>query len=549
MFLGGGRKYHEKITGGENYMSEVIYRKYRPSTFADVTDQDHVKRTIQNQIASGTVAHAYLFTGPRGVGKTTIARLLAKTVNCTQVKKSEPCNACSACTAILEGSAMDVIEIDAASHTDVENVRDNIIGNVRFPPSVLSRKVFIIDEVHMLSSSSFNALLKTLEEPPAHALFILATTEIHKVPETIISRCQRYDFKRVPAQAMVKRMQEIAKKEKREIAEDVLQEIARHSDGGMRDAESLLGQIFSLGEKKITMDTASLVLPATTTVLVLEFTQALLHKQAGEAVQLLGTYVEQGVDMTHFLDDVIDFLRQLLLCSLGDSTSLSQTYDEKSAKRAQDLLAQTTPNDLSLAITKFLEARRHSRTDRIPQLSAELAVMALCKQPDFKGQGVDSVHPAPMQTQTFTPPQQVVPPVQEIKEKEAETGELDDLSQTIQQVPVMEKKVFDTVPVISIDEVKRRWPEVFKQLQEENGTLPVVVQSGRLCDVCEGHVEISFDFEFHAEVVNKEKNRLILEKIMERVFGKPLRIRAKHEKLENDETVSNLLEEFGGSVV
>ncbi|MBM5789985.1 DNA polymerase III subunit gamma/tau, partial [Candidatus Parcubacteria bacterium] len=173
--------------------SHALYRVYRPSTFADVIGQPHVSTTLQNQYATGTLAHAYVFTGPRGVGKTTTARLLAKLVNCEAAKGSEPCNACGACTQIAEGSALDVCEIDAASNTDVENVRENVIKGVRFAPNQLQKKVFIIDEVHMLSTHAFNALLKTLEEPPEHALFILATTEIHKVPETIISRCQRFD--------------------------------------------------------------------------------------------------------------------------------------------------------------------------------------------------------------------------------------------------------------------------------------------------------------------------------------------------------------------
>ncbi len=514
-------------------MSEVIYRKYRPSTFADVINQDHVKRTVQNQIASGNVAHAYLFTGPRGVGKTTIARLIARTVNCQKVKKAEPCNSCESCKAILQGAALDVIEIDAASHTDVDNVRENIIGNVRFAPNQLSYKVFIIDEVHMLSTSAFNALLKTLEEPPAHAIFVLATTEIHKVPETIISRCQRFDFKRVPVGEIVHRMKEIAKAEGVKIDEDVLAEVARHSDGCVRDAESLLGQMFSLGEKNITMESASLVLPATTSVIVLDFLEDVFKKRPAQAIRKLNDYVEQGVDMTHFLDDVIELLRSMLLALLGDTDALSSTLDAQGFARAKELYTDVSAEKLSVAIEQFLFARRHSKSDKIPQLSAELAVISLSEKLDFNAQEVDSVRP---KDKNNDPPP-------------SGTGDASPSSTEQSETPVATATVFDTVPVISIHEVKKKWPEFFKQLQEENGTLPVVIQSGRLCDVCEDHVEISFEYEFHAEVINKDKNRQLIESILERVFGKPLRVRAKLEKPEDDETVSGLLKEFGGSVL
>jgi DNA polymerase III subunit gamma/tau len=513
-------------------MSEVLYRKYRPSTFADVIDQEHVKRTIQNQIASNKHAHAYLLTGPRGVGKTTIARLVAKTLNCTNQKegKSEPCNKCDSCKAVINGSALDIVEMDAASHTDVDNVRENIIGNVRFTPNQLQYKVFIIDEVHMLSTSAFNALLKTLEEPPAHAIFILATTEIHKVPETIISRCQRFDFKRVPIKLIVKRMKTIAKKEGIEITDDVLAEVARHSDGCMRDAESLLGQVFSLGEKKIDMETASLVLPATTTVLVIDFLEAVHKQDQARAIELVNQYVEQGIDMAHFLDDVIEFSRGMLLFSLGDKHALTDRCSKDVQKRIESIIQNSSANHLGKTIEVFLSARQQIKTSKIPQLPIELAILSLSEPVDFKRQGVASVCADDEKVSN--------PLASELKSEAVPLEKGDKVSET----------AFGSVPIISLDEVKKKWPEVFKQLQETNGTLPVVVQSGQLCDVCDDHVEITFNYEFHADLMNKEKNRKLLEKIMERVFGKPLRLRAKYQQSEADETVDELLEEFGGSV-
>ncbi|MEK7539847.1 MAG: DNA polymerase III subunit gamma/tau, partial [Patescibacteria group bacterium] len=250
-------------------MSQSLYQKYRPQAFADVVGQEPVKESLRNQVMRNKVTHAYLFTGPRGVGKTTLARILARAVNCENPTNGEPDNLCASCKRILDGAALDVIEIDAASHTGVDNVREHVITAARVPPVGLKRKVFIIDEVHMLSTSAFNALLKTLEEPPEHALFIMATTESHKIPMTIVSRCQRFDFKRILLDQMVDRLSRVAKSEGVEVDRAVLDRVAAKSEGALRDAETLLGQLFALGETKISEDVAELVLPRSQIQLVL----------------------------------------------------------------------------------------------------------------------------------------------------------------------------------------------------------------------------------------------------------------------------------------
>src|SRR5690242_6333091 len=226
----------------------LLYRKYRPKTFADVAGQEHVKAVLKNEAAAGRAAHSYLFAGPRGVGKTSLARIFAKALNCvSRAKDGDPCGVCEACQEIAEGRALDVIEIDAASHTGVDNVREEIVEHARFAPAKLAWKVFIIDEVHMLSTSAFNALLKTLEEPPDKVVFILATTELHKLPATVISRCQRFDFRRIDQAALTARLKGLAEKEGYAVDADVLETIARSSDGCLRDAESLLSQLLALG--------------------------------------------------------------------------------------------------------------------------------------------------------------------------------------------------------------------------------------------------------------------------------------------------------------
>ncbi|MBU0645897.1 DNA polymerase III subunit gamma/tau [Patescibacteria group bacterium] len=531
-------------------MSQAIYRKYRPGKFSDVTGQDHVIQTLQNQIKNDSVAHAYLFTGPRGIGKTTVARLLAKAVNCEKSKDFEPCNACPACEDIAGGASLDVVEIDAASQTDVENVRENIVKSVRFTPNRLKYKVYIIDEVHMLSASSFNALLKTLEEPPAHGIFILATTEIHKVPQTIISRCQRFDFRRIPVPMLVARLMGIIDQEGIKVDEDVLQEVARHADGCARDAESLLGQILAMaGQDSISMEAASLVLPATTTVLVLDFVDSLANDQAKAAIEQLDNYVEQGIDMPQFMDDVIDFFRILLFAKMGNRDLLEMSFNSDTVAGADQILPKLTLSKITQAIAAFLEARRHMKLDKIPQLSAELAVLDLCGKKvgreeegrvedssklDFKEQGAGSGSEREVGN----------------NQQELETNEIVGEVEKEPTVPIQAKEtVFDSVPVIDLAEVKRKWPDVFQQLKQCNASLPIMIQAGQPSAVNGDQVEISFEYALYADTMNRDKNKKLLEEVMKKVIGKPLRIHAKHENLKADQAVSDLIDQFGGSVV
>ncbi len=501
-------------------MSKVLYRVYRPSLFDEVSGQSHVVKTLQNQYASESLAHAYVFTGPRGVGKTTIARLLAKLVNCLSPKKNEPCNTCAACVAVSSGTALDVFEIDAASHTDVEHVRETIIQSVRFAPSSLKKKVYIIDEVHMLSGSAFNALLKTLEEPPEHALFILATTEIHKVPETIVSRCQRFDFRKISSEELVARMQGIVKEEGVKVDVDVLEAIAKHSGGCARDAESLLGQVLALGEKQISMKEASLVLPATAEILVEDFVAALQQSDASQAITLLNTYLDQGVDLHQFLSDTTSWLRDRLLESVsGKQTALDTDF-------------------LQRTIGELLAAERLIRSEHIAQLPVELAIIRICtaaaKKKDFHEQEVDSVR-----VEKVMKAVEIV----QVKDEVVPGFSLGAIERAV------ESTVFDTIPVISIDEVKEKWPQVYEQIKSCNASLPLFMNSCEVCDVIGDRVELGFEYDLYVQTVNQDKNRRTIEDVFEKVLGKRMRVNAIQSKRPEEETVQELLTEFGGSVI
>ena len=291
----------------------ALYRKARPPVFDEVKGQDHVIKTLRNQVISDRLQHAYLFCGTRGTGKTSAAKILARAVNCENPQNGNPCNECASCRAIAAGSAMNVIEIDAASNNGVDNIRE-IVEEVRYRPAQGKYKVYIIDEVHMLSTGAFNALLKTLEEPPSYVIFILATTEVAKIPITILSRCQRYDFHRIGADTITDRMRELTERENVKAEEKALRFIARAADGSMRDALSLLDRCFAFyAGEEITYEKALAALGAVDTDVYTELLSEIARGNAGRSIFIFEKMIENGREVGQFVNDFIWYLRNLLL--------------------------------------------------------------------------------------------------------------------------------------------------------------------------------------------------------------------------------------------
>ncbi|WP_079529087.1 DNA polymerase III subunit gamma/tau [Halobacillus hunanensis] len=328
---------------------QALYRVWRPRNFEDVVGQTHITRTLQNAIEQDKFSHAYLFSGPRGTGKTSAAKIFAKAVNCEHAPVKEPCNECSACLGIQDGSISDVIEIDAASNNGVEQIRE-IRDKVKYAPSAVSYKVYIIDEVHMLSMGAFNALLKTLEEPPRHVIFILATTEPHKIPLTIISRCQRFDFKRITQQAMVERMEKITSSEGLSVAREALEVVALTAEGGMRDALSLLDQAISYSEEEVTIDDVLAVTGSVSQGTLAGVIHALDKKEIREALEAVDHLIHQGKDPGRFVFDLIYYLRDILLF--------------QSAPDLQHNLERAIPDDFFRQLSEELDAVWIQRTIR-----------------------------------------------------------------------------------------------------------------------------------------------------------------------------------------
>jgi DNA polymerase-3 subunit gamma/tau len=322
---------------------QAFYRVYRPQSFREMSGQSHVKRTLQNALLADKTTHAYLFSGPRGTGKTSTAKIFAKALNCEHAPTDEPCNECETCKSITNGSHPDVIEFDAASNSKVEEMRD-IIEKVRFAPASARYKVYIIDEVHMLSTSAFNALLKTLEEPPAHVVFILATTEPHKIPATIISRCQRFDFKRLSSNDILERMKVVLEDIELSYDEQALKVIAKSAAGGMRDALSMLDQVVSFSAESLTLDDALFVTGSISQDIFYELAKSLAEKDVAKVLAMLEQLMDEGKDAVRLSEDLITFFRDLLLIQtapdLGDLLELATT-DEKFKSLANNFSMDT----------------------------------------------------------------------------------------------------------------------------------------------------------------------------------------------------------------
>lgn len=531
----------------------TLYRKYRPQNFEEVVGQSHIKLTLEHEIEADKLAHAYLFCGPRAVGKTTLARVLAKAVNCKNRKEGEhePCGKCAVCESITEGRSLDIIEIDAASHTGVDNVRENIIAQARVAPSILKYKVFIIDEVHMLSASAFNALLKVLEEPPAFVIFILATTEIHKVPTTIISRCQRFDFKRISVSDAVKKLSYIVKKEEIKIDKEILEEIARRSEGHMRDAESLLGQIISIGGKEITREEADLVIPRSDLNEIINLIDLLARKDAAGGLALVNKLVDQGVDLKTFLSDLVEVLRKMAFAKIEPSLSdkfgveLGESFEIKIGEINKNLII----GYIISMLENFVQARNELKGSFIIQLPLELAIIRLCS-------GMGNAAGGQISAAAPTAPASVI-------------------RQGFANSPIIKLQNIAPPPVkpqngsgvkINRAQVMEKWNEVLARVKKYNHSLSFILRVCEPREVLNGRLCLAFKYKFHKDRVSDAGIRSIVEKVLNEVYEMPLTIEAvidegietnqeagsiKQETGVKDDgsMIDNLLKTFGGKVI
>ncbi|MFZ4648654.1 MAG: DNA polymerase III subunit gamma/tau [Patescibacteria group bacterium] len=536
----------------------TLYRDYRPQDFQQVFGQNHIKITIKNELIANRVGGAYLFCGPRAVGKTTLARIFAKAVNCEERKDGEadPCNHCPSCVSSSQGKNLDVIEIDAASNTGVDHVRENIIASARLAPNGHKYKVFIIDEVHMLSTAAWNALLKIMEEPPAHILFILCTTEIHKVPLTIISRCERFDFKRISLADTVEKLRIIVAKEGIEAEADVLAAIAQYSGGHLRDAESILGQIIAISGKKIDQEKAALVLPKNNNREILELLEYLARKDTTKALRLVNGLLDSGVNIKNFISETVELIRKLLLnkVSPGLAENVGLDFGESLELKINELQEKLSLENIIHFAKRFNSLAGEQKNSLIIQLPLELAIVEMCLSQETALPAKNTITPtrvAPVsiKNEEVSPetPTTPTPETQNIKLKDAAT--------------------------IDADELDKKWVEFLIKIKHLNHSLSFVMQNSKPEGISDGILTLGFKYKLHSDRVGQVEIRDLIEKTLQEVYAAKIKIKVRlddsivitprdtSEIISNDEKkietkipegnsfINSFLQNFGGEII
>lgn len=539
----------------------ALYQKYRPQRFSEIFGQNHIKLSLQNGILRQQISHAYLFCGPRAVGKTTLARVFAKAINCQNrsEKDFEPCNACPICESINNFSNLDIIEIDAASNTGVDNVRENIISLSRIKSSNNKYKVFIIDEVHMLSLSAFNALLKTLEEPPKNVVFILCTTEVYKVPLTIISRCQRFDFKRIGVNDMVKKLEHIIKNEKLEVDREVLDLIALKSDGHLRDAESLLSQIIAISDRKIDLASANLIIPYNDLEENIKILEAISKKDLSTAIKIINEISRNNINLKNFLNDLIELLRKMILSKVNASlpSALGLDLGEKLEIKINNLNQAFSLSDLVMMSEEFLEASKKLNTALIVQLPIELALISIYSKLDSTTKTfIKETGEKDREQETITNTKK------EEKQENLNKAEEDALSkkeiEDFKKNQINKEVSINKDEVLSLQDIKSGWTEFVNKLKPHNHSLSFILQSCKISGLQDQKISLSFKYRFHKDRLDSPEMKKVVEDVLREVFCHDLKVETevdenlelnnKKDKSQN-QIIDNLLKTFGGQVI
>jgi len=503
----------------------ALYRRYRSQTFAEVVGQEHVTRTLKNAIANGQVAHAYLLAGARGIGKTSIARIIAKAVNCPKAKDGDPCDACETCVAIRDGRYLDLIEIDAASNRGIDEMRD-LREKVRFAPSMGQYKVYVIDEAHQLTNEAFNALLKTLEEPPPHVIFVLATTESQRIPATIVSRTQRFDLRRIPHQKMVQQLAAIAKSEKWQVEPAALEAISRHAQGSLRDAESILDQVATFAEGKVRVDDVDELLGATDWEETSALFDAIAANDAAKAVGLVRALVDDGRDLRLFVRRAMDHMRALVLVRASDTLPETATESIAAVLRRQAPLFSL--DRLAKIAHRLIETEQQLRTGEGTPLPLELALLDLTTTastppaPAPKQSAAQSAPAAQPKTATAKAAPAAPEPaprsqaVVDLAQRRAQQGS--PVASAVTAGPVGAAS-----PGVTLQRVRSAWDQLLERAQERSIAKAAQLVKAEPVAIEGGTIVLAFSDEFARQMWDRQRPEL--ERDLGELVGTAMRVR------------------------
>ncbi|MDR6225328.1 DNA polymerase III subunit gamma/tau [Desmospora profundinema] len=527
----------------------ALYRVWRPQTFADLIGQEHVTKTLTNALSEGHFSHAYLFSGPRGTGKTSAAKIMAKAVNCLSGPASEPCNECEACRKITEGSLMDVVEIDAASNRGVDEIRD-LRDKVKYAPSEVRYKVYIVDEVHMLTTEAFNALLKTLEEPPGHVVFILATTEPHKLPPTIISRCQRFSFRRISIEVMMNRLHLICEAQEVEAEETALAAIAQTADGGMRDALSLLDQVLAFTDGKVDEESVLAVTGSASRQALAAITAGILEYQPSGCLEQVDRLLADGLDAERLIHDLIHLIRDLMLVQAAPE--LREARERLAGvEQLKPLTDKLSASRLGQVLERLIHTQQQMKWAAQPRILLEVALVDLTQPTSVIPADNSRVEPGAEQEreifrlreelrqlrqqweewkdrrlppQTAHSPDSGSPPVSAPSISTIKATASGPRSRSAPRVGVDVRSVMEQSHAEQLQRLKGLWPEVLGKVKERKITVHAWLIDGEPVAASKDAVVVAFRNAIHRDTTERESNKGLIQEVLKEVMGSPQRL-------------------------
>ncbi|MBU0713326.1 DNA polymerase III subunit gamma/tau [bacterium] len=548
---------------------QVISRKYRPQRFDEVIGQSHICLTLQNAIKSNRISHAYLFTGSRGIGKTSTARIFAKSMNCLNPQGIDPCNECRNCIEITGGRSMDVLEIDGASNRGIDQIRE-LRENVKYPPSNSKNRIFIIDEVHMLTKEAFNALLKTLEEPPSHVIFIFATTEPLKIPATIISRCQRYDFHRIPIREIVRHLGSIAQNEHVEITDDILMLVAKKAEGGMRDAESLLDQLIAFSDQSVSLEEAKNILSLIDYEYYIDISNKVLENDTGSLLQVAGSVIDDGINLTEFFTGFSEHFRNLLIASATGSVDMLDLPDNMKQRYGEEA-QKWDAADLLRLIKLLTDAQAGLRTSINHRMHIEFTLLRMGAM--HKTVTIEDILES-LKNPEYRPAANIVKetlslfnakkPVKKSEPSVERTTESPEMPIPTQQTELKETENVNNTPAdsqeitVDIQQIKEQWFAITEKVAETNPSLASFLNMGRPEEINGNSLTVMFRNGASFHLNNIRSKAPVVENCIEKIIGKYLKIKCIEDKIEDhvsekenilNKMTKKVIDIFGGEII